>query len=115
MDPAVIAALVAGPAVGDRSAQLQAQVAALTAQKRTLAAEHAKEEKKRQRLMAKAEGLSTPDLLSIVAAREQAKAKAKAKGQAKAKGKAKAKAKAAADVAVGGVVGAAAAAAAEED
>ena len=50
-------------------------------------------ERKRQKLVNRASGLSDDDLLAILGARASAKAKAKAAAKGKGKGKAKAKAK----------------------
>ena len=50
-------------------------------------------ERKRQKLVHRASGLSDDDLLAILGARANAKAKAKAAAKGKAKAKAKAKAK----------------------
>ena len=85
--------------VGDPSADV---LSALLARRKRLKAEGAdiarqarNEEKKRQRRLIRAQGLSQADLLMLAGAKAAAKAKAEAKAAAKAAAKAKAKAAAA--------------------
>ena len=77
---------------------MEARRAELALARRRLAQDIRNNERKRQRLIVRAQGISDADLLAIVAVRAAAKAKAaaakgKAKAAPKAKGKAKAKAK----------------------
>ena len=73
---------------------LEKQRAELAQARRRLAQDIRNEERKRQRLLARAQGISDSDLLELVAVRAAAKSKAAAKAKAKAKGKAQAKGKA---------------------
>ena len=76
---------------------MRAERKRLTDDQRHLRAQEVAAERKRARLLEKAKGLSTDDLLQILADRQQAQAAAKAKAMPKAKGKGKAKSKAKAD------------------
>ena len=72
-----------GDPSADNVARLRAQKRALADQKKQTQKELKNEERKRQRLMTKAKGLSATDLVTILATKQavaKAKAKAKAKG-----------------------------------
>jgi molecular chaperone GrpE (heat shock protein) len=69
----------------NRIAELKAARAALLAERKRVAADLRNEERKRQRLLAKARNLNNEDLIAILGARVAAKAKAKGKAKAKAK------------------------------
>ena len=83
MVPVGDASLDALSALAERRKELKAERAALAKATKN-------EERKRQRRLDRAWGLSHDDLLMLVGAKAAAKAKAKAKAEAKAKAKAKA-------------------------
>ena len=87
-------AALMGDSYGADVRQMVLDRKALQAQRAHLSREIRNAERKRQRMLVRAQGLSDADLLQLVAVRAAAKAKAAAKGKAKAKAKGKAKAKA---------------------
>ena len=87
------AALAVGDTMGNDRAVLDERKRALTAERRQVAGDIAKAERKRHKLMIKSQGLSTDDLVLLLG-RAAAKAHAKASPKPNAKAKAKAKAKA---------------------
>ena len=84
------AAVAIGDEAADRLAVLSARNKALQAERRQLRTESRLEERKRQRILARARGLSDSDLLGIVGMRAAAKARVTAKPKAKSKAVAKA-------------------------
>ena len=86
-----------GDASADALSSLMDRRRALKAERQAVTRAMRNEEKKRQRRLERARGLSHEDLLVLVGAKAAAKAKAKAKAEAKAKAKPKAEAKAKAE------------------
>ena len=86
-----------GDVAGHAVAALEERRKELRRERDAVAKELRNAERKRQRLLERARGLTDNDLLSILATRAAAKAVPKAKGKAAAKATAKAAAKAAAD------------------
>ena len=86
---AIQAAQALGDVAGDRVNSLEEQKRELTQRKRDVQRAIRAEQKRRKRVMEKAQGLSDQELLSVIATRA-AKAKAKAPPSAKAKARAKA-------------------------
>ena len=84
----------AGHGAAEAYATLVHRERALQEERKRVAKEMKLQERKRQRLLVRAQGLSDADLLDIITSRAAAKAKAKSKAKAAPKGKAKAKAKA---------------------